>query len=110
MDFVLCDVYAGAYLAHVYDDIYFAGTLNAPTDAGVACANDNSVLSSAVAESLGNIKGNGVFAEVFRRGAFFFDGSTYLCRKGNGVFPAHRGMHCLSFILQPEPKGGRSGI
>ena len=61
VDFVLCDVYAGAYLAHVYDDIYFAGTLNAPTDAGVACANDNSVLSSAVAESLGNIKGNGVF-------------------------------------------------
>lgn len=61
VDFVVCDAYAGAYLARLYGDVSFAGTLDAPVPMGVACANGNATLSAALSGALGEVKGNGVY-------------------------------------------------
>ena len=37
--YVVCDAYAGAYLAAIYSDVSFAGTLDDPTVVGVSAAN-----------------------------------------------------------------------
>lgn len=58
VDYVVCDAYAGAYLAAAYTGIEFAGTLDEPTDIGVAVS--GSEVTSAVRAALETISTNGV--------------------------------------------------
>lgn len=64
VDYVLCDAYSGAYLAAIYDDVFFAGAMNAPTSLGVAVSSANPALQGAVDTALGAIQGNGVMGVV----------------------------------------------
>lgn len=60
VDYVVCDAYAGAYLATMYDGIGFAGTLDSPVSVGVAVSSEASELSSAVSSALSEVLTNGV--------------------------------------------------
>ncbi len=60
VDYVLCEAYAGGYLAAQYDDVCVAGTLDAPVAVGVGVAGDNAELQSAVQTSLDALTSNGV--------------------------------------------------
>ena len=53
VDYVLCDAYAGAYLARMYNGLAFAGTIDVPQTAGVAVASTNSSLLKALGEAMG---------------------------------------------------------
>ena len=53
VDYVLCDAYAGAYLARMYNGLAFAGTIDVPQTAGVAVASTNSTLLKALGEAMG---------------------------------------------------------
>lgn len=59
IDYVLCDAYPGAYLASISTNIYFAGTLDAPTSEGVAVANANAALQTAVRDALAKVQSDG---------------------------------------------------
>lgn len=58
VSYVVCDAYAGAYLAGAYADIEFAGTLDDPVAVGVAVSSPE--LASAVGGALETIQSNGV--------------------------------------------------
>lgn len=58
VQYVICDAYAGAYLAAAYTDISFAGVLDEPVLVGVAVSGDE--LQSAVQSALEAIETNGV--------------------------------------------------
>lgn len=58
VDYVLCDAYAGAYLATAYPGTVFAGTLDDPVPVGVAVASGD--LQGAVQTALDAIQTNGV--------------------------------------------------
>lgn len=60
VDYVVCDAYAGAYLATMYDEVSFAGTLNTPTAIGVAVSSDATELASAVESAITEVLSNGV--------------------------------------------------
>ena len=71
---MLCEAYAGAYLAHsAYEDVRFVGTLNRPEAEGIACSNSNTELSSAVSSALDTLKGNGVYSLIRSRWLGDFD-------------------------------------
>ena len=63
VDYVVCDAYAGAYLATAYDGVGFAGTIDTPATVGVAVASDSSNLIGNVQMALDEIQVNGV-AEI----------------------------------------------
>ena len=63
VDYVVCDAYAGAYLACVHGGISFAGTLDTPGTVGVAVSSDATSLASSVQAALDQIQTNGV-AEI----------------------------------------------
>ena len=74
VDYVLCEAYAGAYLAHsAYEDVCFVGTLNRPEAEGIACSNSNAELSLAVSSALDTLKGNGVYDLIRSRWLGDFD-------------------------------------
>lgn len=58
VQYVICDAYAGAYLAAAYTDISFAGVLDEPVLVGVAVSGDE--LRSAVQSALEAVETNGV--------------------------------------------------
>ena len=58
VDYVLCDAYAGAYLATAYPGTVFAGTFDEPSPVGVAVAAGE--LQTAVQTALDTIQTNGV--------------------------------------------------
>ena len=60
VDYVVCDAYSGAYLAHAYDGVSFAGTIDAPLPVGIAIASDASSLIGNVQMALDEIQTNGV--------------------------------------------------
>lgn len=60
VDFVVCDAYAGAYLAQSQDDpIVFCGTIDAPVNIGIAVSADKSQLQKAVSAALANVQSQG---------------------------------------------------
>lgn len=61
-DYVVCDAYAGAYLACTHDGISFVGTLDDPSSVGVALSPDASSLTAAVRIALEQVQENGVAA------------------------------------------------
>ena len=67
IDYVLCDAYAGAYVASSYDDIGFAGSLNDPSSYGIAIAASNTALKQSVQQALENVEGNGVYDAIRTR-------------------------------------------
>lgn len=60
VDYVICDAYAGAYLATAYSDVSFVGTLDDPVMVGVAVSGPE--LQSAVQSALETVQSNGVGA------------------------------------------------
>ena len=56
--YVVCDAYAGAYLAAIYSDVSFAGTLDDPTVVGVSAANPE--LEDAVGAALETLRTGGL--------------------------------------------------
>lgn len=56
--YVVCDAYAGAYLAAIYSDVSFAGTLDDPTVVGVSAANPE--LEDAVGAALETLRTSGL--------------------------------------------------
>jgi polar amino acid transport system substrate-binding protein len=67
IDYVLCDAYAGAYVASSYDDIGFAGSLNDPSSYGIAIAASNTALKQSVQQALENVEDNGVYDAIRTR-------------------------------------------
>lgn len=63
-DCVACDATAGAYLARTYDNIAFAGTLDATTVTGVATLSSNSELAQQVGTAFDSISADGTLAAV----------------------------------------------
>ena len=60
VDYVVCDAYAGAYLACSYDSVFFAGTLDAPVPVGIGVSTDSTELQANVELALDEIQSNGV--------------------------------------------------
>lgn len=58
--YVVCDAYAGAYLAGLYSDVTFAGTLDRPTSLGVAVSAKNTNLQNAVRSALDDLRHEGI--------------------------------------------------
>ena len=64
VDFVLCEVYRGAYCASLYTDIALAGTLDVPEAIGVGVSSSNPALQQAVQGALDEMSTNGVLALI----------------------------------------------
>lgn len=64
VDYVLCNALSGSYLAGIYDDISLVGTLDVPESIGVATANGDSALQTAVQEALSSLNSNGVIGII----------------------------------------------
>ena len=60
VNYVLCDAYPGAYLASLYNDIAFAGTLDVCSPIGIAVAADNTTLQSSVQAAYDSVNAGGV--------------------------------------------------
>jgi polar amino acid transport system substrate-binding protein len=60
VDYVLCDAYAGAYLASAYSGVTMAGTIDVPTSAGIGISSTNSDLQTKVQNALDKLTQNGV--------------------------------------------------
>ena len=60
VEYVLCDAYAGAFLANQYKDIHFAGSLIAPVNRGIAVLSSNKGLITEIGRALETLKSNGV--------------------------------------------------
>ena len=58
VQYVVCDAYAGAYLAAAYPDVSFAGTFDEPTLVGIAVSSPE--LQSAVQSALETVETDGV--------------------------------------------------
>ena len=67
ISYVLCDANAGAYLARSYQDIFFAGTLDAPVTHGIAVAASNTSLQQSVSQAMETLQGNGILTTVRNR-------------------------------------------
>lgn len=67
VDYVLCDAYAGAYLAHTYTDLAFAGTLDAPSTRGIAITTSNTTLQSIIQKALETAQSNGTYDAIRAR-------------------------------------------
>ena len=65
VSYVVCDAYAGAYLACSYDGVSYAGTISSVDAVGVAVSSDATELLTAVTTAMDQIDSNGV-AEVIR--------------------------------------------
>lgn len=63
-DCVACDATAGAYLARTYDNVAFAGTLDATTVTGIATLSSNSELAQQVGAAFDSISADGTLAAV----------------------------------------------
>ena len=62
VNYVICDAYAGAYLATSYTGVSFAGTIDTPMTVGIAVAPDAAELLGSVQAALDEIQTNGVAA------------------------------------------------
>ena len=62
VNYVICDAYAGAYLATSYTGVSFAGTIDTPLTVGIAVAPDAAELLGSVQAALDEIQTNGVAA------------------------------------------------
>lgn len=60
VDYVVCDAYAGAYLACITGDVSFSGTLDAPVSVGVGVLATSSALQESVQLAMEEILVNGV--------------------------------------------------
>lgn len=60
VEYVLCDAYAGAFLANQYKDIHFAGSLIAPVNRGIAVLSSNKSLITEIGRALETLQSNGV--------------------------------------------------
>ncbi len=67
IDYVLCDAYAGAYLAHTYSDLAFAGSLDAPATRGIAVMSSNTTLQGIIQQALETAQSNGTYESVRAR-------------------------------------------
>ena len=67
IDYVLCDAYAGGYLATTYGDMGFCGSLDAPTQLGVGVATTNTALQGTVKTAMDTISSNGVLGTIHKR-------------------------------------------
>ena len=67
IDYVLCDAYAGAFLAHSYGDLAFAGTLDAPATRGIAVASSNTELQVAIQQALDEALNDGTYEAIRAR-------------------------------------------
>lgn len=59
IDAVVCDAYAGCYLAADYDDVNLIGTLDTPVALGVAVSSAKPTLTSAVQSAVDAVQSNG---------------------------------------------------
>ncbi len=60
VDYVVCDAYAGAYLATTCNGVSIGGTLDEPAVIGVAVAATNSELTNAVSNAMDALASNGL--------------------------------------------------
>lgn len=60
VDYVACEVGAGAYLAPTYEGVHFVGILEDPTPVSVATDASNAELADAVTTAMGTLRTNGV--------------------------------------------------
>lgn len=60
VDYVLCDALSGAYLAGFYEGLSCVGTINAASSIGIAVAESNADLQTAVQDGLSTLNSNGV--------------------------------------------------
>lgn len=60
VDFVLCDAYAGAFLASQFEGISCAGSLSAATSRGLAVLSSNKEMKTEVERALTELQSNGV--------------------------------------------------
>ncbi len=60
VDYVMCDVYTGAYLANLYNDIAMVGTLDVPQAYGVGVSSTNQALQQAVQKAMDTLASNGL--------------------------------------------------
>ena len=67
VDYVLCPVYPGAYLAHEMGGIAFCGTLDIPTTQGVGVSSGSQALAQAVQQSMDDIRDNGVLGVILAK-------------------------------------------
>ena len=67
VDYVLCDAYSGAYLSALYDEVFLAGTLDAPKAQGIAVSSQNAELADAVKAAYDAVEKNGLMGLVRRR-------------------------------------------
>lgn len=67
VDYVLCDAYSGAYLSARYDEVFLAGTLDAPKAQGIAVSSQNAELADAVKAAYDAVEKNGLMGLVRRR-------------------------------------------
>lgn len=66
VDYVLCDAYSG-YLSARYDEVFLAGTLDAPKAQGIAVSSQNAELADAVKAAYDAVEKNGLMGLVRRR-------------------------------------------
>lgn len=60
VDYVVCDAYAGAYLASISGDATFAGTIDTPSSIGVGVLSTSTALLESVQDAMEEILSNGV--------------------------------------------------
>lgn len=63
-DCVACDATAGAYLASIYGDIAFAGTLDTTTVSGIAVSAGNSALTERVSSTFDSLSADGSLGAI----------------------------------------------
>lgn len=66
-DYVLCEAYAGAYMAKPLTNITCVGTLDKPVQAGIAVASKNETLQHALEQVSSTIQGNGILQLIRSR-------------------------------------------
>lgn len=66
-DYVLCEAYAGAYMAKPLTNITCVGTLDKPTQAGIAVASKNETLQHALEQVSSTIQENGILQLIRSR-------------------------------------------
>ena len=64
VDYVVCDVTAGAYLSRSYDDVFFAGILSTPVSYGIGYAADATDLADEVATAFDEMSTDGTLDAI----------------------------------------------
>lgn len=64
VDYVACDATSGAYLARVYSNVSFAGSLDSSTISGIAMRTSSVQLVSAVEEALNSLSSDGTLDAI----------------------------------------------